>query len=486
MIMKMFNSLMRLGAITLMLSPLTACNDGSSSDSPRHNQTNNTTATEAGHTANDRDSFPAGLGCGWEFASNIDTMNIAFPDESAKYWVALVPMLPETRLRIDGYYPDARYFSFNVYDPLLRPTDAIADVEIQPQDGGHNSFTDPQVAYGDAYTAYVDFSAAPEDPAERAANTVYAGQFNLGPAPVPQVLMTGLIYRIYVPGEDKEFDGGVGLPLLTLETADGETELLPTANCVEPLLPTLGDSVPSLGVNDGMEGVDFIDDPFIAQPGAIPVGTREASTNVFYGLPSTAFNLMRGLLGLPIPEGVEDPLPLPAGGGFLSNIHNAYTTNLFTRNYGNVVMIRAKAPSYRGGTAFGEEQLRYWSICQNDLPTQRYVGCVADYQAHLDDQGYFTVMVSDEADRPVNAVAENGIDWLAWGPYFDALLIYRHMLQSDDFAQAIHNVPKGTPPIEIMGEYMPQSAYCLPEIVEAAGDNPADIFAACKEYTEGL
>ena len=476
----------RRAAAPLLLVLLTACGGGNSGSSSSEETTitppvksgNN----EAGHTANDRDSYPFGTACGWQIASNIDTMNIAFPDESAKYWVALVPMMPGTRLRIDGYYPDARYFSFNVYDPILRPTDAIADFEIQPNEGGQNSFSDPNAAYGDAYTAYVDFGAAPE---ERAPNTIYAGEFNLG-TPMPQIIMTGLFYRIYVPGEDKEFDGGVGLPILTMETADGETEILPTANCVEPLLPTLGDTLPSLGVNEQFEALDFIDDPFIAQPGALPIGTKEAKTNVFYGVPSTAFNILRDFLGLPIPDGIEDPLPLPAGGGFLSNIHNAYTTNLFTRNYGNVVMIRAKAPSYRGGVPFNDEQVRYWSICQNDLPTQRYVGCVADYQAHLDDEGYYTVMVSDEADRPANAVADYGIDWLPWGPYIDALLIYRNMLPAPDFSQAINNVPKGTAPVEIMGEYLPQSAYCLREIVEGAGNKPADIFAACRAYTDGL
>lgn len=441
--------------------------------------------SEPGHTSQDRDSYPFGVACGWEIASNIDTMNIAFPDESAKYWVALVPMLPQTRLRIDGYYPDARYFSYNVYDAILRPTDALADVEIAPDAGGSNSFADESAAYGDAYTAYVEFSPRPETPQQ---NMIYAGEMDLGSVAVPQYALTALFYRVYVPGEGKEFDGGVGLPLLTLETADGETELLPTANCVEPLLPTLGDASPSLGLNDLLQDVDVIDDPFLAQPGALPLGQPEASTRVFYGLPSTVFNILRDFLGLPIPDGVEFQLPLPAGGGFLSNIHNAYTTNLFSRSYGNVVMIRAKAPSYRDqpGLNFDAEQVRYWSVCQNDLPTQRYVGCVADYQAHLDEQGYFTVMVSDTADRPANAVAENAIDWLPWGPYVDALLIYRHMLPQTDFSEAIQNVPQGTPPAEVMGDYAPRSAYCQRDIVESAGDNPADIFAACRAYSDNL
>lgn len=464
-----------------LVGGLAACGDQAASDTP------GTVAQggEPGHTGQDRDDYPFGAACGWEIASNIDTMNIAFPDESAKYWVALIPMLPQTRLRIDGYYPDARYFSYNVYDAILRPTDAIADFEIAPNPGGGNSFADSSAAYGDAYTAYVEFSAPPET---RQANTIYAGEMDLGSFAVPQYALTALFYRVYVPGEGKAFDGGVGLPLLTLETADGEVELLPTANCVEPLLPTLGDALPSLGLNDLLQDVDVIDDPFLAQPGALPLGQPEASTRVFYGLPSTVFNILRDFLGLPIPDGVEDQLPLPAGGGFLSNIHNAYTTNLFSRSYGNVVMIRAKAPDYRDqpGVAFDAEQLRYWSVCQNDLPTQRYVGCVADYQAHLDDQGYFTVMVSDTADRPANAVVENAIDWLPWGPYVDALLIYRHMLPQPDFAEAIQNVPQGTSPADIMGEYVPRSAYCQRDIVESAGSNPADIFAACRAYSDSL
>src|SRR3546814_8330693 len=50
-------------------------------------------------------------------------------------------------------------------------------------------------------------------------------------------------------------------------------------------------------------------------------------------------------------------------GGFLSNVHNAYTSTGFARSYGSIGMVRAKAPTYRGqpGVEFGEEQLRYRS-----------------------------------------------------------------------------------------------------------------------------
>ena len=473
--------------LALTLTLLAACSSGGGAGDMTELSGDklDNTPPDPGHTSNDRDSYPAGLGCGWEIASNIDTMNIAFPDESAKYWVAMVPMLPQTRLRIDGYYPDARYFSYNVYDPLLRPTDAIAYSEVIPNEGSRNSAAEEDAAWGDSYTAYVEFSGKPEEPA---ANTIYAGEFPLGPQAIPQPVMTALFYRIYVPGEDKEFDGGVGLPLLTLETADGEQEIVPTANCVEPLLPTMGGQLPPGGLNDVLETIGFPDQVPSNLPFYLGVGDPKAETKVFYGLPSTVFNLASGFLGLPIPPEVEQGLPLPAGGGFLSNIHNAYSTNLFSRSYGNIAIIRAKAPTYRSGdgVAFGDEQLRFWSVCQNDLPTQRYVGCYADHQMTIGSDGYFTVLVSDEEDRPANATADNAVNWLAWGPYVDSLVIYRHMLPHPDFAEAVQNVPKGTPPADIMGDYVSRSAYCTTEIVEAAGSNPADIFAACREYTEGL
>ena len=478
------------GLMALVLSSfLAACSGGDTTPAAEaeNKQTERPQPTDPGHTNNDRASLPGdtGLGCGWQFASNIDTMNIAFPDESAKYWVALVPMLPQTRVRIDGYFPDARYFSFNVYDGLLRPTDAIADSELIPAEVGRNSAVEEMAAWGDAYTAYVEFTPPP---AERAANTVYAGEMQLGPQPIPQPALTAIFYRIYVPGEDKEFDGGVGLPLLTYEMADGSQEIVPTGNCAEPLLPTLGNNLPSAGANDLLRDTGFPDEVVSNLPLYLGLGDTSAKSQVFYGLTGTAFNIMRGILGLPIPEGIEHSIPLGGGGGFLSNKHNHYLTNLFTRSYGNVALVRAKAPTFRSqqGVGFGEEQLRYWSICQNDLPTQRYVGCYADYQIELHDDGYFYVMVSDAEDRPSNAEQSNAINWLAWGPYYDSLLIYRHMLADPDFAETISNVPAGTPPIEVMGEYLTEPAYCTTEIVESAGNNPADIFAACRAYTETL
>ena len=177
------------------------------------------------------------------------------------------------------------------------------------------------------------------------------------------------------------------------------------------------------------------------------------------------------------------------GGGFLSNIHNAYTYNIYFRHKGNVNLLRAKAPTYRGqpGVAFGTEQLRYWSVCQNDVVSQRYSDCSLDENTALDDEGYFTIMVSDAEDRPNNATAENGITWLPWGPYLNGALAYRHMLPAPDYTETTSYVPRGTAVEDVLGEYAPQPAYCTQEFVESVGDQgAAAIFAACRAYSDTL
>jgi hypothetical protein len=64
-----------------------------------------------------------------------DTVNVLFPDSSAQYWTASYRAVPGTHIRIDGVYPYARYTSWNVYDPLLRPFAHRADIDLAPAPG---------------------------------------------------------------------------------------------------------------------------------------------------------------------------------------------------------------------------------------------------------------------------------------------------------------------------------------------------------------
>ena len=422
---------------------------------------------------------PLGLGCGWIAASDPDKANIAFPDSEAKYWVAAAPVSPQTRLRIDGRYPDARYFSYNAYDAALRPTDAVADFELTPSDKGRegNPFARKGAKPGGAYTAYLEYGASPvQNPdVQRKPNTFYTGEIGLGPLKIPNALAV-FIYRVYVSNTGEFFDGGVGLPTLTLETADGSRELGTLPNCAEPLLPNAGGALPPLGLNQLLLGLDYPNQ--LALP--FPTATNPPNTLKFFSLGDTAFRIAGNVTG-------QDTSMLggrvdSGSGGFLSNVHNAYTSTGFARRYGSLAMVRAKAPTYRGqaGVEFGQEQLRYWSLCGNEFATQRFTDCAADFQVPLDDQGFFTVVISDPADRPANATAENGFLWLPWGPYPDQLLLYRHMLHNPEFTEAIQNVEKGDALADVMKDFAPVGIYCDPNVFTQS-NRSGEVFALCEQ-----
>lgn len=423
-------------------------------------------------------SAPAGLGCAWQAASDPDNANIAFPDVYAKYWVAGVPQIPGTRIRIKGQYPNARYFSFNVYDPALRPTDALADREIAPSDGGKNPFSN-KGGKAKEYEAFLQFGESPtQNPdAVRAENTFYAGEVQAGPVAVPNGPMTALIYRIYLSREGDFFNGGVELPELILESEDGSTVIGSLPNCVEPLFPTLGGNAPKLGLNEILTGADYPDQI----PTTYIIGNGDAQTRKFFSIFETVYQIAQDKApGLP---DAPDMAPFSGGGGFLSNIHNAYTSTAFNRRYGSVALVRMKAPTYRDEpkTGFGQEQLRYWSICGNEFTTQRYTDCVADETSVIGADGYVTIVVSDAADRPANVTPENGFNWLPWGAYPDMVVIYRQMLPRADFDEAIEKQPYGGDLREGMGEYFPESAYCDPTTVSQSND-PAQVFALCQAF----
>lgn len=408
--------------------------------------------------------------CAWLLRSDPDLINLAFPDEGATYWVAAVPALPQTRLRIEGQFPHARYFSYNTYDALLRPTDVLTDYQLQPNEGSVNPFRDGGTP-GGRYLAYVEAGAAPET---RPANTLYAGEMRAGPAALPNPAWV-LFYRIYLAEGDR--NGAVALPRLTLEAGGQETPI--ALEACNPLPP---EGVPGL-LND------FIRES--SEPGVLPllpfpIAPDELRMVRFYGLPETLRGLLSNAIGFDLP--LQALTGADTGGGFLSNRDNAYVTTMASREQGTLYLLRARAPTAAvarpADAPLGAAQLRYWSLCTNEFVSQRYVACLYDAQVPLDEQGYFTLVVSDPAERPANAVAENGIAWLPWGAvYPDSVIIYRHMLPSPHFAQAVQNVPFGTPPVEVMGDYLPRTAYCDRATVESAGARAADVFAACAPAT---
>jgi hypothetical protein len=387
--------------------------------------------------------------CSWPFKLDADTLNTAFPDQSATYWGTRFVGVPGARIVVRGRYPDARYFSLHAYDDLQRPVGSLADRDIIPDAGSLNPFVTPGAVAGGTYTAYVAFTGRPATPAS---NTLYAGAMTDG-TPNPSGFM---LYRVYVPDDPADQAGGVGVPDLSLELPGGVE--IPFGRCT-PLPPSTGGAI-----TDAIAQASFPD----AVPRSIPFppDTTTPQFRRFYGLDRNVWDRVP-------PNQVTDPLPRFQG-GFLSNQHIAYLYKILSRQHGDVFAFRAKAPTFpdtrAGVDPTTPSQVRYWSICENELATQRFVGCLADYQSVIGDDGFFTFVISDPADRPANATVANKINWIPWGGvFYDGLVIYRHMLPAADFAQAVQNVPEGADAATIMGDYFPRGGYCTKARFEARG-----------------
>jgi hypothetical protein len=374
-----------------------------------------------------------------------DTVNVLFPDSSAQYWSAHYVAVPGTRIRIDGVFPYARYMSWNVYDPLLRPFAKKSDVELQPDPGSANPF----LAGADRttsvdvrrYTLFITF-----DEADRPGpNTIF-----VDPAEHPAGVLT---LRVYVPDEGRDETGGVGLPQVTWEPASANgppTAASPCRNLQKPSSTLVTETYAAL---DGPDGGP----PY---PGRNPPVWRK-----FVNLCQSGADLLfDNELGDQVPDSGQSPCGRFGSGGFLSNLDNAYLYAFISRGFGPIAVFHATAPTFADTYPAAPvmpsgAQLRYWSFCQNDPFTQRYVGCRRDDQVATDADGDFTVVVSQPGDWPDAARAAcPAASWIPWGPQPQGVMIYRHMLPDPSFAEAIQNVAYGSEPQQ-MGTYYPAGGY---------------------------
>jgi hypothetical protein len=393
------------------------------------------------------------------------SVNVAFPDDSADYWLGAYQAVPGTRIRLSGRFPHARYMSFNVYDQAQRPLDALADVEIEPDAGAVNPFrtgADRNAAQR-SYTAFIDFGPLP---AHRAPNTLYTGTGQNG---APNLNGT-FIYRIYIPDKGRSGTGDAGIPTATIEPT--------SATAAQPSVCTNVVKPPVTGINE-----------LIAQQEGFPSGPGVLPPLFDRAIPKWRkfTNIVASVADSLTDSDVADPLfqaqrgldlrTKGGSGGFLSNIHNAYMTAGLNKAHGAVAVTTFRAPTFpatRGGAAtMPGGQLRYWSVCSNDPATQRFVACINDDRAKIGADGWVTYVVSTPANRPRNATEACGVNWLPWGPNARNVLIYRHMLPAADFAQAIQRATFENE-AATMGDFMPKSFYYVSKLVaDAAMGCPA-------------
>ncbi len=98
--------------------------------------------------------------CAWAAESSATTANLAFPDTDATYWVTPFQYNPDTQITVSGQYPEARFFSLDVYDSAAGNftvndvTSALVDYQIAPDLGSLNPWQ-KNAQSGGNYTVHV-------------------------------------------------------------------------------------------------------------------------------------------------------------------------------------------------------------------------------------------------------------------------------------------------------------------------------------------
>ncbi len=373
--------------------------------------------------------------CAWPLDGSPEGFgNIALPDTYARYW--FMPFEKQYRtMTIKGAYPDARYFSFVVYDGQV-PVDvagSLYDAQIAPDAGSVNPFVHPGAHNrgNNRYTVVLSRSG------ETSGNTIKVS------ADVDWVIL-----RLYVPSPDpslsgQSLSGGVPLPTITLTDQEGKSQQLQRCSPVNKLAD----------VNALLQQLF---------PPGLDLGGNEgplSSDQLWFGAPTVP------------------PIRL------FPNPNNKYIV-MMPGNYqpGRIVVIHGKAPSAPGGHGDSRARgadVRYWSLCNNDfaLPVP-VVNCTADPTADLE-RGYYTIVISDDPLRP--GWLRPHVTWLPWGDDYPKLVFLRNMLPAPDFSHSIQSAiaagctfdftlgvmpdratvdKAGQCAQKVMGDYYPVAAWC--------------------------
>lgn len=414
--------------------------------------------------------------CAWQARIDPAIVNTAYPDQFANYWVSELPALPGASLIIRGVYPHARYMSFVSYAATLQSADGLADVAIAPDAGSDNPFVagharDTLDQYR-RYTLTVVFGRVPSE--GRAPNTLYTGNAETND---PRTSKNGqhfnLIYRVYRPDDAYAGDitGGVGLPAVSYRTPDGTH--VEVEECPAQELPpnAVNDTVANQGGQNSGGTVQH--------PGHNPP--------VWHKFQNFARSLSQGATengywGTTFSDAAKPAADTLPSGGFADNPDNNYVFTLLSHGYGQLAVFQGALPTTpdtADAAVMPDGQLRYWSMCSNDGPSQRYFACVMDdrVRPYVDADGRFTIVVSTPADRPAGIETPAGraacrCVWVPWGPGGSVVMILRNMLPDAGFANAIQLARFGHE-ADDMGAYYPKGCYMTKTAFENGARCPA-------------
>jgi hypothetical protein len=396
--------------------------------------------------------------CAWQFEWTPSGLgNWLIPDTGNRW--RYMPIDPQwQKVTIEGVYPKTRFFSFAVYDgaPVSSGLAShLYDAQITPDPGSVNPFATPD-ASGRWSQRQQKYTVSVTRTESQGGNTL-----SLKPG------AGWLVYRLYLPNSGTGTTGGVPPPSISVTDARGQTSTLPPC-----------------AVSNRQSELATLQPQFLPPALENPTPTP------------------------PVPDRIQFAVVDPSPPRLLPNPDQKYLVSYFMTEYESdrLIVVRGKmpafpdtynagAPIWKPAPGFDTVQLRYWSMCLanfvSPLPVE---GCAVDVTTPLDENGFYTVVISNDVLRPGWLPPQ--VAWISWGDekMIPKALVVRNLLPSPDFRQSAQSaVDQGcgvafnfpVPPTQdtisqggqcaqkIMGDYLPVATWCDRSDFKAGG------WAAC-------
>jgi hypothetical protein len=364
----------------------------------------------------------------WEPAyDGADPSLLYLPDANAVYWRYGWERNSgdKTGLIITGKMPNARYFSYNVYnDEIKSSLGSVTDYEIAPENGAVNPYSGTDQTGNPDYTIHV----LPEGTKTDAKNVLYFPD---------NITKVSVFLRHYVPAGGPE--GGVPLPTIQnfnpstneASTAAVSTKIpkLSKAEAKKYLMPVLGKLVKQFESNP-----QAVIDKLHKRDSNKTLDIKElVATQVI----SNAFKFFQpGKLTQSFRFQTEGTYP---------NKDNHYLGLPIIRTSDEVLVTKFKAPNYpKSRKSFSDTQVRYFSIGQGDEHSYNK-GSDFDQDMTINEDGNIYYIIGDANIGLEEKAKQMGANFMKWNVGKQMLLIYRHMLPASDFASGIDKVPSFKP-----------------------------------------
>ncbi len=402
-----------------------------------------------------------------------------YPDPNSSYWFAIMEMPAGSVLTIRGRYPYCRYFQFALYrsDPdmggFTATGEKFVDHQLDPDPGSENPFVpgaNRRVESRD-YTLRISSVVAPEDPADREPNTMYAGTEG----------QIQVVYRVYLPDAGHLGDAGVGLPTYTATLADG-TELSAEEVRDQFNRPLLKGVDPGMPVEQWRALCNAPDNDPDLEPETTPARNPP--------LLERYFNNKWNIVGIFKPPEIRAQIPSQVETGFGGDPETLFMMAFVSRHFGPVLVIRGKMPlypdTYLGEDGHGLEvmtdwEARYISLVMSEAPPSGMgTDGLSDMQIPLDADRRYTIVVCRPEDRPADATEENGVAWMDWGRKGEGIddelnrtdygmVLFRFMHNNPNWAHDPSRIVEPGTEEKVMGPYFPRLSYTDKATFEAGG-----------------